>query len=274
MEIVSATIGRRILNFFASGCGNVFRFLSVGLAYLVVTAASSSPAQADPRCRSGVSVTYELSNTMLEHAAAKASSKLTSQLRTYIPSAQPVDLNRLEHQLRLNYDLGLRRYLTVRFYAGLAVSPEDTVYRTSGDASYHDLALGRVDVVGFSGGSLYTTGTEFLFQTGDCREVLHLIGGLGAGFTGFEGDMRGEFDTKLTGDGTDLTLRGSYAGFAFDLHAVAGVRFDIARHAYIMLFGGYRGGIGYIKLKSDIKNGDGALPVYGPIFQANLGYSF
>jgi len=258
------------------------RLALIAISSLVFIASTASAARADDDgCQKGISATYQYAPSLLEHAAEKANGEIDNKVRPYLPSAAPIDLARPEHMLQLNYDWQLRNYVMLRFYGGFSVQPSAAVYTTSGDGQYqpkgfdHPIPIGQVDASITHSGYLVTTGADALFMTGRCRRtMLHLVGGFGLGATYFSGDLRADIDALITSQNPDVTLRGSYYGFAFHGQLVAGLRFDFSKYADVMVLGGYRAGLGYVNLHSDILNKDGMLPVYGPFFQVTAGWKF
>jgi len=259
---------------------NAGRFFLLGLAALAFLTAMVSPARADSRCRDGVSVTYQYSDTVLDHAAAKATQNILGTLRSYIPSAPALDLNRQEHTFELNYDHQIRDFGIMRVYGGVSIAPDALVYRASGDALYHDqnitdpIPIGQVDASLNTSVDLYTAGVDFLGETGKCGDALRLVGGMGAAVMAFQGGLTGQLDALLTGPGPDYTLSGSFFGFAVDLSFLLGFRFDILGSVSLMILAGYRLGVGYISVHSDIISTDSAMPIFGPFVQITAGATF
>jgi hypothetical protein len=255
--------------------------LLIALACVSILAFTEGSAQAEERCSNGVSLSYQYGNTIMEHAAQKANKKLLPKLREYVPSAQPIDFNRSEHIFQLNYDWRLRSYMSLRFYGGLSISPEAEVYTVRGDGYYkpegadEPIYIGEVEGKVLTSGYLYLTGADLLFQTGDCKKTVHLVGGFGLALAGFHGSLRGEFDALITGGSKpDYVLKGSYRGVGGYGSLLGGVRFDLPKNFDLMVLGGYRAGLAYAAVKSDIKDGDGAMPIYGPFLQITFGRKF
>jgi len=256
---------------------NHARFLISSLIVLSVLAFTAGTANAQTCPRHGVSLSYQYGTGMLDHAGNKANEEVTSRLREYVPTATAADLNRPEHTLRLNYELQLRNYMFLRPYVAISITPDSVVYQTSGDGIYKDFNIGQVDVTGRTHVNVYTLGTDLLFQTGGCDPVparLRLVGGFGLGLSGFNGGMSGSFDALITGPGDDKSMSGDFYGIMFHGSLMAGLKLDIMTHGNIMILGGYRAGIGYGKIESEIFNKDGPVPTYGPFFQVTLGYKF
>lgn len=257
---------------------NHSRIVICSLVFLFALVGTTGTAYAQSTCpRHGVSLTYQYGNSMLDHAGKKANEEVTTRLREYVPTAPGADLNRPEHTLKLNYDLQLRTYLMLRVYGGFSYTPDSVVYSASGDGIYKDFNIGQVDVTGRTHVNTYTVGSDLLFQTGDCAPrplQLRLVGGFGLGVSGFHGGMSGDFDALITGTGSDRSMSGDFYGVFVHGSAMAGLKLDIMTHGSLMVLGGYRGGIGYGKIESEILTKDGPLPMYGPFFQVTLGYKF
>lgn len=255
---------------------NFCRLLFIALCSLVAIVATTRTANAQCRYpRHGVSLTYQYGPGMLEHAGKKGNEEVTERVREYVPSAPAADLNRPEHTFKLNYDLLMRNYMHLRVYGGVSITPNSAVYQASGDGYYNGFNIGQVDLTGKTYVNIYTIGSDLLFQTGGCQPtVLRLVGGPGLGISGFHGGMSGDFDALITGPGTDRSLSGTFHGFAVHGSLMGGLKLDIADHANIMFLGGYRAGIGYGKVESEIFNKEGPVPVYGPFFQITLGGRF
>jgi len=256
---------------------NRARFLISSLIVLSVLALSAGTANAQTCPRHGISLSYQYGNGTLDHAGDKANEEVTSRLREYVPSATAADLNRPEHTFRVNYDLQLRNYMWLRPYAAVSITPDSVVYQTSGDGMYKGFDIGQVDVTGRTHVNVYTLGSDLLFQTGGCDPVparLRLVGGFGLGLSFFNGGMSGDFDALITGPGSDKSMSGDFYGFMVHGSLMAGLKLDVMTHYNIMVLGGYRAGIGYGKIESEIFNKDGPVPMYGPFFQVTLGYKF
>jgi len=253
------------------------RFVISSLIVLSVLAFTAGTASAQECPRHGVSLSYQYGTGMLDHAGNKANEEVTSRLREYVPSARAADLNRPEHTFRVNYDLQLRSYMLLRPYIGISITPDSVVYQTSGDGMYKGFDIGQVDVTGRTHVNVYTVGTDLLFQTGGCAPAparLRFVGGFGLGLSGFNGGMSGAFDALITGPGDDKSMSGDFYGFMFHGSVMAGLKLDFMNHGNIMVLGGYRAGLGYGKIESEIFNKDGPVPTYGPFFQVTLGYGF
>lgn len=247
------------------------------LVFLSACLVSPGAASAQSTCRRhGVSLTYQYGNGTLDHAGNKADDEVTTRLLEYVPSAQPAHLNRPEHMLKLNYDRQLRDYMFLRTYVGLSITPDGVVYQTSGDGIYKDINIGQVDVTGRTHVYVYSLGSDLLFQTGDGLPPtrLRLVGGFGLALSGFQGGMSGDFDALISGPGSDRSMSGDFYGVLLHGSLMGGLKLDINHGGNVMVLGGYRGGIGYGKIESEIFSKDGPLPMYGPFIQVTVGYKF
>jgi hypothetical protein len=248
---------------------------------LIVLAATALPAWAEPTCRNGVSATYQFGGSVIERAGQKANEEVLDRLHENIPSAPPIDLNRPEHAVKLNYNLRLNDSLLLRLYGGAAITPEDEVYDTTGDGVYkvdgfpEPVPIGPVKAEIKTEVSTYMLGADFLWQTGDCASTnVHLVGGFGLEAFRFFGSMSGDFDAQITGPGSDLTLGGRFQGYGAHASVMSGLGLNIETYGDLMVLGGFRGGMGYGTFESDVFDKDGAFPVFGPYLQVTGGFNF